>query len=139
MLEIQLNIFTFIIFKTWNSMINKLLISASLLIILSSFTGVKDISGRWKGVLEMPDGDFELFFNFSVDEKEVTGYIDIGISLDMIENGIFKTDTNFTFEAYSDFAQDMISYSATIKEEKISVEIVGYSMWIELERVKDEK
>lgn len=122
-------------------MIRKALFSLMAICLFSFVSNAEDITGKWKGMVETPDGSFEVIFNFTVDGKTVTGTFDSGMSVEQLADGKFKEDNDkvFTFNAYVDAAQQSIDFKGTIKEaEKITVEVVGYDMFIELKKVKEE-
>ena len=123
-------------------MIRKALFSLLAICLFSFVSNAEDITGKWKGMVETPDGSFEVIFDFTVDGTSVTGTFDSGMSLEQIQDGKFKEDNEkvFTFNAYVDAAQQNIDFKGTVKEdEKITIEVVGFDMFIELKKVKEEK
>ena len=120
----------------------KSLFISALAILIGTFAFANDdIAGKWKGIVATPDGDYEVYFNFSIDEGEITGTFDTGMSLDQIEDGKFKEDSDkvFTFNAWVEAVQAELFFKCTIKEkDKILVEIVGADMFFDISRVKEE-
>jgi len=111
---------------------------------MSFNTPVEDITGKWKGAVEMPDGSgtLDVIFNFDVDkENGITGTLDTGMSLEQIEEGKFKEDSDkiFTFTTFSEIAQETIDYIGTVKEDKITIDVVGYGMSFDIKKVKEDE
>lgn len=122
-------------------MIKKTFLTAIVISLFSFVSSAEDISGKWKGSVDTPDGSFEVYFTFSVDDGVITGTFDSGMSLESINDGKFKEDNDkvFTFNAYVDAAQQNIDFSCTIKEDgKIRVTVVGYDMFFDISRIKEE-
>ncbi|MEE4116060.1 MAG: hypothetical protein V2I37_07825 [Marinilabiliaceae bacterium] len=122
-------------------MIRKSLFTVIAISLFSIAASAEDISGRWKGSVDTPDGSFEVYFTFAVEDGKITGTFDSGMSLESIKDGKFKEDNDkvFTFNAYVDVAQQNIDFSCTIKEDgKIRVTVVGYDMFFDISRIKEE-
>jgi len=124
------------------AMLKTIFLSLSAFLLLSFAIPIDDIDGKWTGTVDTPDGSLEVYITFNVDEnKVIRGTVDTGMSLEPIENGKFKEDNDkvFTFNTFSEIAQETLDYTATIKEDKITIDVVGYGISFDLKKVKEDE
>ncbi len=123
-------------------MLQKILLTLTAVLLMSFTTSDDDINGKWKGTVEMPDGNIELIITFEVDKDNIiTGTLDTGMSLEQIENGKFKEDNAkvFTFTTFSEIAQETLDYMGTIKEDKITIDVLGYGISVDIKKIKEDE
>ncbi len=123
-------------------MLQKILLTLTAVLLMSFTTSGDDISGKWKGTVEIPDGIIELIITFEVDKDNViTGTLDTGMSLEQIEDGKFKEDNDkiFTFTTFSEIAQETLDYIGTIKEDKITIDVIGYGISVDIKKIKEDE
>ena len=104
---------------------------AFLLLAVSSFAA--DISGKWKGAVEGPDGSMDLTFNFKVDGAKVSGTVSSPMGdMDITEGKIEGDALTFTV-AHDDFK---IVHKGKISgdEIKLKAEIGDHVMEMTLKR-----
>lgn len=125
-------------------MLKTVILALSAFLLLSFTNPGNDITGKWKGSVEIPDGSgiIDVIFTFDVDkDKVIGGTLDTGMSLENIEDGKFKEDNDkvFTFTTFSEIAQETLDYLGTIKEDIITIDVIGYGMSIDLKKVKEDE
>jgi hypothetical protein len=69
----------------------------SLIIVLAfifvmSTTAILDLTGKWSGQIQSPNGPLDLIYNFKVDGEKLTGTVDGPTGTVTIDSGVIKNN-----------------------------------------------
>ena len=106
---------------------------------IASLSFAQDISGKWKGKMQGPDGAMDMVFNFKVNADTLTGTVEGPMGEIPIVNGKV-TGKEFSFDV--SFNEMTISHQCKIMEDSIAMKVPGMggeAMEIILKRSTEKK
>ena len=89
---------------------------------VASLSFAQDISGKWSGKMQGPNGDMEMVFNFKVNADSLTGTAESPMGSLPISNGKMK-DKEFSFDI--SFNEMTITHQCKILADSIVMKVVG--------------
>jgi hypothetical protein len=120
-------------------MVRKIYICMILTLSIASLCSAQDISGKWKGKMQGPDGDMEMMFNFKVNADTLNGTAESPMGELPISNGKVKGQ-EFAFDI--SFNEMTIHHDCKLMADSIVMKVPGMggeAMEIILKRSADKK
>lgn len=95
-----------------------------LILMLSPAAGAADLSGKWKGDLNGPDGNaLEINFDFKVDGEKLTGTVANTYGEEQITEGVVKGD-DISFVILAGGGEFKITYKGKVDGENIKFHVI---------------
>jgi len=121
-------------------MVRSLVVIAIALLVFSSLSLAQDITGKWKGSMESPNGSMELTFTFKAAGDSLTGSVASQMGEMPISNGKIHGNA-FSFDV--DANGMTITHQCTIANDTVTLKVAGFQggedMKMLLSRVKESK
>jgi len=100
-----------------------LLLSVIAILAFLTAANAADLSGKWKGSLNTPNGDLEINFNFHVDGEKLTGTVTNTYGEEQITEGVVKGD-DISFIIMAGGGQFKITYKGKVDGEDLKFHVI---------------
>lgn len=119
-------------------MIRHAMLAGILSVLFAAVALAADISGRWEGSIDTPNGDMQIAFNFKVEGAKLTGTVESPNGEVPIEEGKVDGD-HLSFKTH--YEDNVIDHQGTISGDTIQLTVEG--PWgksdMTLKRAKEKK
>ena len=82
-----------------------------------------DVTGRWEGAVDTPDGPFHLAFEFAVDGPALTGTVESVMGTSPLVNGKVASEDTITFDV--EFEGSTITHQGKLAGDEITITAQG--------------
>ena len=103
-------------------MVRLIWIAGILSALFATVSYAADISGRWEGSVNGPNGDFQLTFNFKVDGAKLTGAVETPNGNTPLEEGKVEGD-HISFKTH--FEDSEVKHTGTVSGDTIQLKVEG--------------
>ncbi len=89
----------------------------------AAMASAADLSGKWKGELQSPNGPLEINFDFHVDGEKLTGTVANSYGTEQITDGTVKGDA-ISFVVMAGGGQFKITYKGAVAGEDLKFHVI---------------